>query len=88
MNGLGARHLCSEQNGSAIEIALSCRSRTDAHGSVRVPDVGGISIGLRINGDGPQAERSAGPLDPKGDFAAISYEHSVEHGVQTIRKRG
>ena len=39
----------------------------------------GIPVGLRIDSDCPQSKRSAGPLDPKCNFAAIGYENSVEH---------
>jgi hypothetical protein len=79
MNGLCARHLRSKQNRGTIEIALPCRSGADTHGGIRVFHVGGISIGLRIDGDRPQSKRSAGPLNPKGNFAAIGYENCVEH---------
>ena len=63
-----------------IEIALPCRSRADTHRGIRMLDMGGISIGLRIDSDRPQSKGSAGSLDPKSDLAAIGYENGVEHG--------
>ena len=39
----------------------------------------GISVGGRVNRDGRQTHLLAGPVDPEGNLAAISYQYLVKH---------
>ena len=41
----------------------------------------GIGIGLRVHRDGADAHFPAGPVDAKGDLAAIGDQDLVEHGL-------
>jgi hypothetical protein len=42
--------------------------------------VHGIDIGFRINGNGFDAEFTAGTDDPEGNFPSVSDQNFFEHG--------
>ena len=62
-----------------VQIAVGAPRRTDADVFVGEADVQRILVGLRIDGDGLDAELAAGADDAQGDFAAISDEDFLEH---------
>src|ERR1700690_85457 len=54
-----------------VEIAFAAAGWADANGFVGEADVEGVAVGLGIDGDGFDAEFTAGGEDAERDFAAI-----------------
>ena len=89
MNGFSAGHLCGEQYGGLVEIALRGRGWSDADRGIRPFDVDRVAIGFGMDHDRPQAEAATGPLDAKCDLAAIGDQDGFEHAsLQVMRISG
>jgi hypothetical protein len=39
-----------------------------------------VTVGRRVDGDGLDAELTAGPDDPDGDLASVRDQDAAEHG--------
>ena len=62
-----------------VQIAFGGRCGAKAHGLVRHLDVPRVTIRVRINGDGCNAQSARGVDHATGDFAAIGDEDFVKH---------
>ena len=59
------------------QVRILARSWTDADGFVGELHMQRLLVGLRVDGDGLDAQFPAGPDNAKGDFAAIGDEDLV-----------
>jgi hypothetical protein len=62
------------------EVTLFGRGGADQVGLVREADVERSAVDFRVDRDRLDADLSAGPDDPKGDFSSIGDENFFEHG--------
>ena len=88
MDGLHIRYLRGGDNGRDIEIGAGTGRRTDADGLVRLAQIEGIGIRLRVDGHGLDTELAAGADHPLGDLAPVGHQDTAEHQRFLIRKRG
>ena len=79
MDGFGLRFDRRLKNGFFVGVAFCGVGGTDAVGEVVKLDVQGVLVGVRVDGDGFDAELLAGTGDVDGDFAAVGDEDSLEH---------
>ena len=80
MNRVCIGHFSRAQNARDVAIALIARGRANTHVFISHPDVQGIAVGLRVNGDRLQAQLFAGADNPQRDFAAVRNENFFEQG--------
>ncbi len=78
MDGVGVHDLGSRDDVRHVEVGFGRRRRADANGLVREPDVHGVGVGSRVNGDGADAHFMAGAMDPQRDFAAVGDEQLLD----------
>ena len=71
MDGARARGDGRLHDGIRIEVAAYGIGRADAHGRVGFTHVTGAGVGIRVDGDGAQAEPACGADDAASDLAAI-----------------
>ncbi|MNC45746.1 hypothetical protein D3C81_1803660 [compost metagenome] len=71
MDGVGLRQGCDAHQIGKVQIAVLGQGRTDAIGFVRQPDMEGISVGFRINGDRIDIHLLAGADDPDRNLAPV-----------------
>ena len=62
-----------------VQIAQRALGRTDADGLVGEAHVQAVAVGLRVDGDGPDAQVLAGADDAEGDLAAVGDQNLLEH---------
>ena len=79
MHGAGAGAMRGLEDPVDPQIAVRGRRGTDEVGFVCGQHVGGRAIGLRIHGDAPNAQLSAGADDPKGDLTSIRDQNGLQH---------
>src|SRR4029079_1818980 len=79
MDRLRARGLSCFDNFLADEIALACRTRPDMHRLVRHAPVQRLRVGVRKNGDSPDAELPRGANDAAGNLAPVGNEKGLHH---------
>ena len=88
MNRLRSRALRDRDDHVAVEITLPRRRRAQAKRFVAGRDMHCIGVGIRKNGDGPDAHAPRGARDPAGNLAAIGDQDFVKHRVSpTARHR-
>jgi hypothetical protein len=63
-----------------VEVAFAAARRADADGFVGEADVERVAVGLGVDGDGFDAEFTAGGEDTQGDFPTIGDSDFSEHG--------
>ena len=66
-------------DGIDSQVAFGGRRRADVDGAVRLEDVQRAAVGVRVNGDGLDAEITAGAHDADGDLASVGDEDASEH---------
>jgi hypothetical protein len=71
VDGFRSGGLGGQEDRRRVEIAPGRQGRPDADREVRMADVGGVAVGLRMGRDRAQAQHSAGPLDAERDLAAV-----------------
>src|SRR5439155_10165884 len=72
-----------------VEVALGRGGGGDADGVVGEVEVGGVAVGLAVDGDDLDAQLLAGPDDPQGDLAAVGDQDALEHdGGPVVGGRG
>ena len=81
MHGGGARRPRGLDDARDVEIALAYGGRPDEHRLVGAAHVGRVAVGLRVDGDGADAEATAGAEDAAGDLAAVGDQDFGEHGA-------
>jgi hypothetical protein len=79
MDGVSTRAARGFENQIAKEIGFAGRSGAEAPGLIGLKDMKSGAIGVGVNSHGRDAEFTAGPMDAKCDFAAISDEYFAEH---------
>jgi hypothetical protein len=79
MDGIHVGDLSRADDAAHLEVTLRARIRANADGLIREMDVHGVSVCLRINGDGFDIEFLARTDDPEGNFATVGYEDFFEH---------
>ena len=62
-----------------VQVAVGAGGLADADRPVGQLQVGGVAVGLRVDGDRLDAQLLAGPDDPQGDLAAVGDQDSLEH---------
>ena len=79
MNRVGAGDLGGADDRRHAQVAVEAARRTDADVLVGKPHVQRVLVGLRIDGDGLDAELAAGADDAQRDLAAVGDQNLVEH---------
>ena len=80
MDGLGAGFFRRGDDLFRDQIAFPRRGRPDQHGPVGVGHMGGVRIGLRIDGHGLKTHAPRGGEHPAGDLSAVGDQDGSEHG--------
>ncbi len=88
MDGLGSRRLGGGDDLVASEIAFGRRRWTDVHGLVGVRHMQRLGVGIRIDGDGRDAETARGADDPASDLAPVGDQDLCQHGAFMDRPTG
>ena len=83
MNAVASSHGRHFKNAGRVQIGGRNGGGTEEKGLVRHADMGRVTVGLGVNGDGGNAEIFQRPDDAAGDLAAIGNEHFGEH----VRKK-
>ena len=78
MDRLGARGLGDGEELLDREVALGGRRRADRIGSIRLPDVEGRAVRLRVDRHRLDPELAAGADDPHRDLAAVRDQDAAE----------
>ena len=76
---LGACRPDSRDDPLDVEVGLGGRGRPQPIGEVRGLRVGGLGVGIGVDGDGLDAQIAAGADDAQGDLAAVGDEDPGEH---------
>jgi hypothetical protein len=71
MDGVRAGLRGRRDNRIHVEIARTCRGGADACRLIGVPDVHSVSVGVGVDGDGPDTQPGAGSHHTHRDLAAI-----------------
>ena len=88
VNGVGAGDLGGADDRRDVQIAVGALGRADAHVLVGEAHVERVLVGLRVDGDGLDAELAAGVDDAEGDFAAVRDQDLLEHRSVALRQAG
>ncbi|GGN14349.1 hypothetical protein GCM10011578_042000 [Streptomyces fuscichromogenes] len=80
----GAHGGLHHQVGAEVGVG-GCRAR-QPYGGVGHARVERVLVGVRVHGDGPDAEFGAGAEDPAGDLAAVGDQQGRNHVIPHIRK--
>src|SRR5690554_2789366 len=80
VDGLGVGDFGRRYQRRNVQIAQRGRGRADAHRLVGELDVLGLGVGLRMHGDGTDAELAAGTQDAESDLPPVGNENLLEHG--------
>ena len=82
MDGLDVGDLGGGDHAGDVQVAVGAGGLTDADGAVGDFEVGGVAVGLRVDGDCLDIEFLARPDDAQGDLAAVGYQHALNlHGL-------
>ncbi len=84
MDRLGAGAFRSLEKPLDDEVALCRGWRPDEVRLVGHADVERVAVGLRVHGDGADAQLPERAEDPHGDLAPICHEHARERGHALI----
>src|SRR5579864_4011342 len=79
MNGFHVGDFGGADDRGNVEIAARTLSRTDANRLVSKAHMQAMTIGLGINGDGPNSQILASADDANGDLASIGDQDFLEH---------
>src|SRR5262249_37416162 len=79
VDGVGAGYDGGADQRRYVQVAGRRYRRTDAKGLIGKLDVQGVGVGLRVDGDGPNAQLPAGPDHSEGDFSSICNENLFKH---------
>ena len=79
MNAVGTGFSSDFQNALGVQVGGSDGRGTNQKRFVGFGDVGGIAIGLGVDGDRRQSELLTGAYDPAGDLAAVGDEDFGKH---------
>jgi len=71
MDGVDVGHFGGGDDAVALEIAVGRSGRSDAHGPVGQPQVGGVAVGLAEDQHRLDAQLPAAPQDAKGDLTPV-----------------
>ena len=66
-------------DGLGEQVTLFHRRRTQPHGLIGEGDMGRPGVGIRVDGDGGNAEALAGSENAAGDFAAVGDQDLLQH---------
>jgi hypothetical protein len=69
-------------DGARIEVRGRRGGLADPNGPIRLPDVLGLLVGVRVHRDGFDAQALQGSNHPTGDLAPVRHQHSVEHPAE------
>jgi len=61
------------------QVGVARRVAGEAYGVVGLADVRQGGVGVGVDRDGLDAERTAGAEDPRGDLGAVGDEESTDH---------
>jgi hypothetical protein len=78
MDSVGTRVARSDEDGCRIKVAQGRFRRAYEAGLVGSEYMRGVGVGLRVNGDGPDAEDARSADDSKRNFAAIGDQQSLD----------
>ena len=79
MDRVGAGDLGGAEHRRHVQIAVGAARRTDADVLVGEPHVQRVLVGLRIDGDGLDAQLAAGADDAQRDLSAVGDQDFLEH---------
>ena len=65
------------------EVRLGRGARADVYGRIGVTHVERVTVGVRVDGDGLDAEFAASALDAQCDLATIGEQYSFQHAART-----
>lgn len=86
VHGVRARRERGAHDEVAAQIGVGGRGPRQPYGGVRLPHVQRVGVGVRVDGDGGDAQRAAGAEDPAGDLAPVGDEQGADHVRPHIRK--
>ena len=71
-----------------VQVAVGARRLADADRAVGQLQVGGVAVGLRVDGDDLDAQLLAGADDPQRDLAAVGHQDPLKHRQASPRSNG
>lgn len=79
MDRLGVGDLRRRNDAGDREVTLLRRGRSNADVLVREPDMQGVPVRFRINGDRFDSQFTAGADDPQSDLPTVGDQYLLEH---------
>ena len=81
VDGVGIRFFGNLEHLAGVEVALPGGGRPQMPGFVGFAHMHGAGVGVRVEGDGVNAEAPGGLDDPHGDFATIGDQQTLDWSV-------
>ncbi len=88
MDRVGAGLFCGTDDLLDREVALGRQGRTDQVGLVAFLDVGGVAVGLGVDGHRSDVHLLQGTGHTDCDLASIGDQNLLEHGVKSVGDPG
>ncbi len=88
VDGAGAGALSDVEDQIAAQIGFGSGRGSETVSLVGFENMGRGAIGVGIDGDGGEAQLTAGAQNAQGDFATIGDENFAKHRIQGYRVTG
>jgi hypothetical protein len=78
VDGVGAGATGGVEQGLDVEVVLGGGGAAESDRLVGELDMGGVAVGIAVDGDGCHPQRLGGAHNPAGDLAAVCHEQLAD----------